>query len=459
MTNDINVRDKVKQVIKIMASSMHLNVWYGADHKLALQTAVQLKSVLKSALAQKEEITIGIVGNELAFEKKPFYKTSMRVKGFIEHLNEIGVEKITFLKGVKDEELAKFIEVLNSKIDPLEKKTVIAQKLDYAGVKHIIVEQITLAQADGEAKDGDLGAAIRNNYTQGVEQFTEAMKDLKEKNIFNAAVIRQLVGNIIMDILKNKELLLILTSTKSHDANVFMHSVNVSIFTVLQAEVLGIETIYLSDIGMAALLHDSGIEEHPKKNTDAAGPWQKDNGEKSIDTAKKLLGNEDVSVLSAITAYDRGILYDKTGYPVKLYDKGPNFVSMMIAIAEYYDRARSNINGKKGMLPEKTYEEMMKLSGTRFHPDLVNNFFSIIGVYPPGTLVELDTGEIGLVIKESVFDIKRPQIELLYDAGGTRLAKGRTINLLEKNKAGKYSRSIVKSVALSAEIEIPDEYK
>ncbi len=119
---------------------------------------------------------------------------------------------------------------------------------------------------------------------------------------------------------------------------------------------------------------------------------------------------------------------------------------MMIAISDYYDKLRKKPSFYEEGGPEKAYEEMMELSGKRFHPDLLNNFFSVIGVYPPGILVELDTKEVGLVIQASIMDIKRPQIEILYDKNGEKLKEPFIVNLAEKNNQGQYIRNIVKSI-------------
>jgi hypothetical protein len=131
---------------------------------------------------------------------------------------------------------------------------------------------------------------------------------------------------------------------------------------------------------------------------------------------------------------------------------------MMISIADYYDAMRSTRHYRAEMTPEEVYEEMMRLSGKQFHPDLLNHFFSIIGVYPPGTLVELDTKEIGIVVKESATDFKRPQVEILYDGEGKKVKDPETVNLLAKDDAGAFKKSIVRSLAQSDAAKIPGKY-
>ena len=88
----------------------------------------------------------------------------------------------------------------------------------------------------------------------------------------------------------------------------------------------------------------------------------------------------------------------------------------------------------------------------------IKNFFSIIGLYPPGTLVELNTQEIALVIQASMFDIKRPQVEILYNKNGEKYKEPRIVNLMEKDKKGQFKRSIIKSIPPLEKFKIPDKY-
>ena len=163
--------------------------------------------------------------------------------------------------------------------------------------------------------------------------------------------------------------------------------------------------------------------------------------------AKLLLESDGISTLAAITAFEHGMNYDLSGPHTKIYGKHLNLISMMIAISDFYDKLRKQPFYYKSGGPEQAYDIMMKESGKKFHPDLLENFFSVIGVFPPGTLVELDTGEIGLVVQSSVFDIRRPQIEILYNNQGERYQTPQVVNLVEKDRRGQYKRSIVRSIS------------
>ena len=223
------------------------------------------------------------------------------------------------------------------------------------------------------------------------------------------------------------------------------------------------ESKYLFDVAAAALLHNIGKIWYDEETIDETA--NTDLGEypihamQNIQGAKLLLKTKDISPLPSIVAFEQDINYDFSGYPEKLVGTDLNMISMMIAIAKYYDKARrSELYYKMGG-PEKLYEDMQDSLGQRFHPDLLKNFFGVLGVYPPGTLVELDNQEVALVIQSSFMDIKRPQVEILYKPQGEKYQDPLIVSLLEKNNRGEYKWNIVKSISPYEKFAIPEKYK
>ncbi|MFC1808181.1 HD-GYP domain-containing protein [Candidatus Omnitrophota bacterium] len=445
------MRDMVADLIKALVNAKTLYGLYSNKHKLTKEGIDSAYIMLKKALSEISEITIGVIGNEIAFDEEPYYDMSKEIHGFIESLNEIGVEKFSFLKGVHKGEFEKFITLLNIRSKDLQEGNNFNTLLKAENLKHIISGKIGVAEdSEGEMTDEELKAQAGESYSSGIDFLTKTLEDIGKNKPINTDTARQLVSGMISNMLKNKNLLLMLTSTKSHDESTFVHDMNVSVFTLLQAEALGLDENYLSDIGIAGLLHDVGkvavSGDIIRKKGALDNRELQEISRHPANGAKALLDTEGISVLAAIGAFEHHMLYDLTGYPQKCFGK-LNLVSMMIGIADYYDALRSNRSYRDDVAPEEVYEGMMKLSGEHFQPDLLNNFFSIIGVYPPGTLVELDTKAVGLVLKQSALDSKRPQVQLIYNSKGEKDPKPQVVNLLEKDKNGNFKRSIVKSLS------------
>lgn len=459
-----NIREKIEKFIRELLSVSQTRNIYGRGHNLTKDAVDRLYLLLKGILEERQEITIGIIGNELAFEKEPFYETSRNMGNFILQLKDIGVEKITFLSGVDKKELADFIDIVTLDSKMLKEAGGLDKLSELSGLQNIIFARLGFAKEKKEEAPEDFISLAKGNFNEGVDFLNKALDDIKNKRAIDIKAARVLVSSILNNLLKNKYSLLILTSIKSHDEYTFVHAINVAIFTLIQAESLGLKQSYLNEIGIAALLHDAGklalsgdiLRKKEKLEKEEFDQIR----EHPVDGAKILIQTPDINPVAALTAFEHHVRYDLKGYPERPFGKKINLVSMMVTIADIYDALRSQRAYHEEMAPEKTYEEMLGMSGEFFHPDLLENFFRVVGVYPPGSLVELSDKTVGLVVRESALDIRRPQIEVLYNSSNEKEKNPYIINLLEKDKDTKdYKWSIVKSITPSEKFEIPEKYR
>ncbi len=457
------MRNKIESLIKELLAVMQVRKNYGPDHKLTKEAVGNLHKGLDSILSCQAEVTIGIVGDEFAFERQPFYEASKNMGNFINHLKELKIERITFLKGLSSKELEDFFGIITMDAVSMEKSGGIKVLAASVGLQFIAFSKIYLGQAGAAGEGLDINLTAKQNIQEGIDFLTRISEGINSKEPLDVRSAYFFVNKIIGNLFQNKESLFILTNIKSHDEYTFLHSLNVAILTLAQAESLGVKQEYLTEIGVAALLHDAGKLILSGEIINKKGKLDPADLEKirlhPVDGAKVLLDSAEANPLGAIVSFEHHLRYDTQGYPQRIYGGKPNVASMMVAIADIYDALRSKRAYHEEMAPEKTYEEMTKMAGTHLEPDLVENFFKIIGVFPPGTLVELDNKAVGLVVKESLSDIKRPQIEVLYNGQGEKEKEPYIINLLEKDsESGNYKYSIVKSILLTDKYELPQKY-
>jgi len=458
-----DIRNNVEGLIKEFLTVTQVRKNYGSEHRLTKEAIEKLSKDLDQVLSCQAEITIGIVGSEFAFERQPFYEASKNMGNFISNLKELKIEKITFLKGVTERELGEFFDIITMTPEAVEKSEGIKTLAASKGLQSIVFSKLYLGTAGSESEGLNINITAKGNIQEGIDLLSRISENIDSKEPLDVRSAYFFVNKIIGNLFQNKESLFILTNIKSHDEYTFLHSLNVAILTLAQAESLGIRQDLLTEIGVAALLHDVGkliLSGEIIRKKEKLGPSDLEKIRlHPQDGAKVLLDCADTSLLGAIVSFEHHARYDSQGYPARIYADKPNLVSMMVAIADIYDALRSKRAYHEEMAPEKTYEEMIKMAGTHLHPDLVENFFKIIGVYPPGTLVELDDKSVGLVVKESILDVKRPQVEVLYNSKGEKENEPYIINLLEKNKeTGNYKTSIVKSILLTEKYELPQKY-
>jgi HD-GYP domain-containing protein (c-di-GMP phosphodiesterase class II) len=459
-----DIRSDVGRIIMLVASAVQTESVYGRDHSLAKEEVAKLYSALREGVSARHDITIGIIGSEVAFEKEPFYEISRKLERFIVRLKEMKIEKISFLKGLDEREVGSFIGLLAGTAKYREKPGDAEGELKALGVKHVTLGSIgpsDAADEDGSPKDAQADA--NRDFREGINFLEETFGAGGRDKPVDAKAARFVIGRIAGSLLKNAAPLLILTSLKRHDEYAFVHSLNVSIFTLIQAETLGLGEPLMGDIGVAALLHDIGKLSVEASIMQKEEPYSREEAEKmrrhSAAGSEALLKMPDVPVLAAIAAFEHHIWYDTQGYPSRLYGDRLNLVSMMIAIADAYDLMRSARYYKDSLPAEKVYEEMAALSGKKFNPVLLEAFFKRVGTYPPGTLVELEDGSIGLVVKESVVHPSRPQVEILYNGRGEEERPPHIANLLERDAStGLFKRTIAKSIPVTDKHSIPDKY-
>ncbi len=163
-------------------------------------------------------------------------------------------------------------------------------------------------------------------------------------------------------------------------------------------------------------------------------------------------------VQEAIDALHAALLHhlrhDQTGFPRFLNPQSQDLFSRVVAIADLYDNATSP--GRltaEGMPPDRVMALLIEESGTQLDPALVKVFVQLMGLYPVGSMVRLDTGEVATVVEPPVDPehLDRPRVRVVLDAGGDRTE--REISLLERDPIGGFVRSIIK-IYQQAEVEL-----
>ena len=451
-----SIRDDVENFILWLAKAKQVCGIYGTEHKLYQDALVHLYQSVTQLLDNLPDMTLGIIGNEIAFDKEPFYKVSRMRREFIKHLKALRMQKLQFLEGLSQKELNEFVLILNYKPPSNGESLDFNSIFQEAGIEHILVASMQGEENDMHANISDIDAFTRNTFDESRHWLEKVFNEDQERPTIHLESLRQITANLVNSLLINKNLLLILTSLRLYKDEDFIHNINVCIFTMMQAELLGIEPKYLMDIASAALLHNIGeitpIAPEEKERIMKSLPLH---AYRNIRGTKILLETKNITPLAA---FEQSIGYDMEGKPEKLFGKELNLISEMIAIAKYYDEARRRRSSREDNRPELIYDEMAREKGKMFHPDLLLNFFSALGVYPPGTLVELESREVALVIQPSLIDIKRPRVEILYNAYGEKEPEPPIISLLERNNQGVFRWTIKRSLNVTGQYELPGKY-
>jgi putative nucleotidyltransferase with HDIG domain len=241
------------------------------------------------------------------------------------------------------------------------------------------------------------------------------------------------------------------TRLKHHDNYTYQHSLSAAMWSVSLGRQVGLPRRDLRSLAMGCMLMDIGklrvdpdlLQAQRELTTEEAAHVAQhvEHGMEILQECGIL--NQDVVDMVA-HHHER---YDGSGYPNGLkQDRIPPF-ARIAGIVDTYDALTSNRTYARAVAPSDAIKMLYEARDEDFQAELVESFIQAIGIYPAGTLVELTSGEVGVVVAEYRTRRLRPKVMLLLDANKKQLARSRVIDLQEEvSPSGAPKRSIKASL-------------
>ncbi len=379
------------------------------------------------------------------------------LKSVLETLRARGIGGLAFREGWTRDELGRFILAL-ARRERTERSSSFADvvsDLREAGVVHVAPEQaIELAPAESFER------TTARIYFLSILHLRESFeRDGRDERI-SLTTTRRLMQTIINHITENVSFSFGLTNVKNHDEYTLNHSVNVCVLSIALGRRLGLSRAELVELAIAAFFHDLGKLETPLDILNK--PARLSDEEREImeqhpyKGARKLIHLREFRSLplrSIHVALEHHIKEDFTGYPRYFKRDSVNLFSKIVKITDYYDAiTTARVYRKKVFGRAEALRMMLEQSGTEFNPVILKAFAGLMGTFPVGTLVALDTDELAVVTQAGgeAADPLRPRVKLVATAAGDRV-DGETVELTERDAAtGRFLRSIVKDLAPEA---------
>ena len=431
------------ELLRRFASGVRAAQLYAADHPLLARNVDGLLAALKALHQQQASVPVGIVGNELVVSDTPLPKTSAGMGELIKRLRENQIERIAFERGITAEEIAAFVHAvagLGSKADGVDRT------LQFP---HIRIGRITAEERRNDGIASDM-AAIRQLYSNAVKAAEVLWDSAGTENQPDLPAALQTVEGLADAVTQNRTALVALTAMRSYDNYTFTHMVNVSILTMGQARALGIEGRLLREFGLSALMHDIGKVRTPKEILNKPGKLTDEEfvimRRHPVDGAEILRRTPEMPILAPVVAFEHHLRSDGTGYPFGAKRAALNVGTMLCSIADVYDAMRSMRVYQQAFPTDRILAVLRQSDGKQFDQHLVRRFVQLLGVYPPGNLVKLDTGEVAVVTKVHAPDPYRPRVRVLLDARGSRIELPYDRNLWEGTQPGSDRPAIVAPV-------------
>ena len=366
----------------------------------------------------------------------------------------VGVIRLTAQPSARDwTVLLSFL--LNPQGDgPEERLGVLLARLGSTGITCFELSPPVESEDDEKSRSQSKEAAKRT-YAESVTATKEVMNSVRMGQSPNIKKIKRVVQGIVDQILNDETSLIGLTTIRDYDDYTFTHSVNVCIFAVALGRRLGLTRLQLYDIGLAALFHDIGksrvaldVLNKPDLLSDeewraiAAHPWL------GVLSLFQLKEQQEFPYRSMVVAYEHHMKRDVTGYPRSLRTKAIGFYSKIVAVADGFDAATSRRSYQTDpMNPALVLAEMRDNARRGMDPIIVKAFVNLLGIYPVGTFVVLDTFELAIVhsANPNPDHVSRPMALIVSDNLGNVKYPGDLVDLAEQDEVGNYHRTIIKT--------------
>jgi len=257
--------------------------------------------------------------------------------------------------------------------------------------------------------------------------------DIKMGKSLEIESARGTVTSMVDSILRHPDALVLLASLGNKDRSLVTHALSVCTLSLALGRSLGIETDALVDLGLGALLHDIGEIRIPDQVLDNVANASEEEralveGHTIIGaTMLKKLGNLPDNVIAIV--HDHHERADGSGYPGKLTGAEISLHTKIVSIVDTYDNILSGIHEYESMSVDDALKSMYAWRRDLFDELLVEKFIQCVGIYPLGSVVELRTGQIGIVISSRPDARLFPNIMLVLDAGREPVEPPKMLNL------------------------------
>ena len=278
-------------------------------------------------------------------------------------------------------------------------------------------------------------ASIQGEYENASQSVAGAFERVREGGVLDVPAVSKAVMSMMDSVLRNREALAALVRMKRKDNYVYSHCLATAVWSTLLGRHLGLNEKQLGHVALGAALIDIGKVKLPD---DILGKPKRLNEsewalvQRHVEYGVELVENAqhvDATVLGIVQHHHER--HDGSGYPAGISDTAIPIAARISGIADSYDAMITNRPFAKARSSFEAMQELNRLKGTKFQAELIEQFMQAIGLFPTGAIVELNSGEVAIVVAQNPTRRLKPKVVMVLDANKQRLTDFVTIDLLK----------------------------
>jgi HD-GYP domain-containing protein (c-di-GMP phosphodiesterase class II) len=429
------------------------------SHTLVLEGIVKFSESINSCM-DDNSLTFKISNDQVYFddEKLSYNRTTKNLfDNIIRYFDTRSLEGVRLLEDIKqapEKKILAFMRLLDISGQQPEPLTWLKDSLAAENIEWVeLIKKTERPQEESFNSKAERRERAKKDYTYAkasVEEVAQKIKDGKGEVGVRKTV--RVMQDMVTNLIEDDEVYSAISTLRVFDDYTYTHSVNVAMLSMCIGRRINLSRRNLVNLGMCALFHDLGKIEipneilHKKEKLDASE--LKLIEEHSLNSSRlmlKLKASPDSKARLLVPMFEHHLKYDLSGYPHADWKKPLTLFGKIISIADKYDTLTSSRAYRKSLLsPDRALGYMFDRAGKDYDPTLIKVFINIMGVYPVGTLLKLDTDELALVVSSPSREFsKRPLVCVLEKAEDGSYHKKEIINLEERDpETDNYIREI-----------------
>jgi HD-GYP domain-containing protein (c-di-GMP phosphodiesterase class II) len=355
---------------------------YAPEHQAVKSAVSALQSAAEVLTSGQPEAAITVGEDALFLGPQMLPHASMEFHGMRRDLQQRGIDSITVLRGATERDLTDLAAVVAGP----------GADLPVGGTVRINERPVSPAELEARPLSG-----LRRSYTASLD----ALRAVSSGRRLELGRVAGAVEGFLRGGAAEGGPSLMLATLHNHDETTFYHGVNVCLLSLALGRAVGLGDDDLARLGMGALLIDIGrvVLDDPALRL----PGRLSNEEWALvrlhpqEGALAILaaarpGEE----IAAQIALEHHVRFDGGGYP-ELGGRRPHLLSRLVAVADAYDAITSHRPHRPARTPQEACGILVRGAGSAYDPDVVNAFNGMLGLYPPGSLLRLESGEVVMV--------------------------------------------------------------
>lgn len=417
---------------------------FPSDHPLTDEAVIAAADAAADLLGDDDEVFISILDNAFYHNRQLLPHTSLEYHVLMREMQARGVESVKLTRPLSSHDLLDLASFIGGTGDDLP--------------------------ADGSVRlneafltPGDVATSpmnnLRSNYRGSLDALRVVTGTMASSGTFELTTVIEAVEGLFESSVSQGTAALLLSTVKSHDEYTFFHSVNTCILALAIGRMVGVDRAFLVPVGVGAVLHDIGKVAVSTSVLNYPGRLDREQWKEiTIHPQEGALaimaaGGRGAEV-AATVALEHHARFDGSGYPRVTRETKPHVFSRVVSIADTYDAVTTRRSYRRAETPNQALQVLLGSAGAHYDPDLVRVFIRMMGIYPPGSILELQDGRT-VVVTQAVEGPDAPFEALLVkgsdgidvDPEPLRVATEKVAGQVLAHQAGVDPAALIESLA------------